>query len=133
MRPKLVTMLLLGGAVFAGQQPGSVLLYSECSDSSQIARVLQNSDAVAVRHSFSGGAQACYSVSVTAHDGQVIDGFLLGAHHPAVIQFERQQQSYIAQVFTPPAPKKTQAKVQARSRQHSHTFWNPFSTHSGTK
>ena len=130
---KFAALLAFALAAYAQPQPGSTLLYSECSDTSQIARVLQSSDTVAVRHSFSGGSQACYSVSVTARDGQITEGFLLGAHHPAIIEFERQQQSYISRTFSPPGPKKASPKTQARARQHSHTFWNPFTTHSGTK
>lgn len=132
MNPKLCAMLLLGAAL-AVAQSDSALLLSDCSDSSDVKRVVQSSDAVVVRHSFAGFSQTCYAVTVTGLNGDAVDGFLLGARHPAVIRFERQEETYIAQVLPGPAGAKPNPKPPARPKQHSYKLWNPFSSRAGTK
>jgi hypothetical protein len=128
MGKKLSATLILGAAVVWAQSD-STFLYSECSDASRITRVIQSGDAVEVRHSLSGGSETCYAVSVTAAGGEHFEGFLLGAAHPAVIRFERQEESYIAQAFGSAASKKPNAsRPAARPKRASRSSWNPFST-----
>lgn len=132
MNLKLSAALLLAGVALAADSD-SALLFSDCSDASEIKRVVQSTDTVAVHHSLAGGAQTCYSVSVAAENGKVMEGFLLGSEHPAVVAFERNQQNYVAQVFTPPAPAKKQNHPKAVARAKPYKLWNPFSSRSGTK
>jgi len=125
---KLSATLILGAAM-AGAQSDSTLLYSECSNTSSIRRVIQSADTVEVRHSLTGEAETCYAVSVTTAGGEHVHGFLLGAAHPAVIRFERQQESHIAQAFGGAASEKPNAKKPvARHKRAWRSSWNPFST-----
>jgi hypothetical protein len=133
MNPTLGAILLLSGTI-ALAQSDSALLFSDCSDSSGIKRVVQSSDVVEVRHALVGGPQTCYAVSVAAGNGDVVEGFLLGARHPAVLRFERQEQAYIAQALpSPTEPKPNHPKPAAPRKQYSHKLWNPFSARAGTK
>jgi hypothetical protein len=132
MNPKLGAVLLLAGMAFAAQS-GSALLFSDCSDSSEVKRVVQSSDTVMVRHSLEGGPQICYAVTVSAENGNKVDGFLLGPAHPAVIAFERKEQDYIAQVFTGPTDVKKQSHPKPVAHAKPFKLWNPFSSRSGTK
>jgi hypothetical protein len=132
MNPKLGALLLLAGTTLAAESD-SALLFSDCSESSEIKRVVQSSDMVVVRHSLAGGPQTCYSVSVAAGNGNVVDGFLLGSKHPAVVAFERKEQDYIAQVFTGPVEMKKQNHPKPVARAKPYKLWNPFSSRSGTK
>jgi hypothetical protein len=132
MIPKLGAVFLLAASAFAAESD-SALLFSECSDSSEIKRVVQSTDTVVVHHSLAGGPQTCYSVSVAAGNGNVMQGFLLGSEHPAVIAFERSEQNYIAQAFSPPAQAKKQNHPKAVARAKPYKLWNPFSSRSGTK
>src|SRR5271168_1736786 len=104
MNPKLGAVLLLLAGTALAEQSDSALLFSDCSDSSEVKRVVQSSDMVVVRHSLEGGPQTCYAVSVAGEDGKTVDGFLIGPAHPAVIAFEQHEQDYISQVFTGPKP-----------------------------
>lgn len=136
MNPKLCAMLLFTGTL-ALAQSDSALLLSDCSNSSDVKRVLQSSDVVVVRHSFAGYSETCYSVSIAAETGDVVYGFLLGTKHPAVIRFEHQEENYIAQVLpgpgdTRPVPKPA-PKTAARPKPHKYKLWNPFSSSAGTK
>ena len=135
MGGKLIAIFLVGcGVALAQSNVDAVLLLSECSDSSQVRRIVQSSDVVEVRHSLAGGAQTCYAVSITAGDGNVLDGFLLGPHHPAVIAFERSEQAYIAQALPqPPGASQNHAKAPARPKQYARKFWSPFGSRAGTK
>jgi hypothetical protein len=132
MIPKLGAVFLLAASAFAAESD-SALLFSECSDASEIKRVVQTTDTVAVHHSLAGGPETCYSVSVSAGNGNVMDGFLLGSAHPAVAAFERNQQNYVAQAFTPPSEAKKQNHPKAVARARPYKLWNPFSSRSGTK
>jgi len=132
MNPKLCALLLLGGTL-AMAQSDSALLLSDCSDSSDVKRVLQSSDVVVVRHSFAGYSQTCYSVSINSETGDVVYGFLLGATHPAVVRFEHQEENYIAQVLPGPTVPKPVPKPPARPKPHKYKLWNPFSSSAGTK
>jgi hypothetical protein len=140
MRLKLAAMLVWGGTLALAQSDPE-LLFSECSDSSEVKRVVQSSDVVVVRHSLAGDAQTCYAVSIAAGNGKVVDGFLLGASHPAVLAFERKEEDYIAQVlpgqvFPNPAgaTPRNQPKPVLRPKPHySHKLWNPFSTRASAK
>jgi hypothetical protein len=125
MNPKLGAVLLLAATTLAAQS-GSALLFSECSDSSDVKRVVQSSDTVVVRHSLDGGPQTCYSVSISSENGNVVNGFLLGSSHPAVIAFESKEQDYIAQVFTGPTEAKKQNHPKAVARTKPFKLWNPF-------
>jgi hypothetical protein len=131
MNPKLGAVFLLAASAFAAESD-SALLFSDCSDASEIKRVVQSTDTVMVHHSLAGGPQTCYSVSLAAENGKVMDGFLLGSAHPAVVAFERKQQDYVAQAFTPPEAKK-QNHPKAVARAKPYRLWNPFSSRSGTK
>jgi hypothetical protein len=135
MRLKLAAILLWGGTVALAQSDAS-LLFSECSDSSDVKRVVQSSDVVVVRHSLAGDAQTCYAVSIAAGNGKVVDGFLLGASHPAVLAFEQKEEDYIAQVLPGPSGPKPQGppKPVLRPKPHySHKLWNPFGTRASAK
>ena len=130
----LAALLVLSGTL-AFAESESVFLFSECSTSSEIRRVVQSSDVVVVRHSFSGYSETCYAVTVSPDNGKKLDGFLIGVDHPAIARFERQEQDYIAQSLpapaeTKPAHPKTAA---ARPKPPAHKFWNPFSSRAGTK
>jgi len=128
MSGKLSAMLIFGAAI-AWAQSDSALLFSECSDASSIQRVIQSADLVEVRHSLAGGAETCYAVSVKTGSGEVVEGFLMGARHPAVIRFERQEESYIARAFSTPTEKKSNVpKTSAHRKRVTHNRWNPFST-----
>jgi len=89
--------------------------------------VIQSADVVEVRHSLAGGAETCYSVSVAAENGKMVEGFLLGATHPAVIRFEHQETAFIAQAMSPAIPAKASGAKTSR-RAKGHKSWNPFST-----
>jgi hypothetical protein len=133
---KLSAVFLVAcGAAFAQSSLNAVLLLSECSDSAQVRRVVQSSDMVAVRHSLAGGEQTCYAVSITAADGNLVEGFLLGARHPALIAFERNEQTYISQALPQPSSvSQPQAKVPARPKHYGRKLWNPFGSRAaGTK
>ena len=133
MTRKLGVVLLLAGR-FALAQPDSALLLADCSDSSDVKRVVQSSDVVVVRHSFAGFSPTCYAVSVTAEQGDLVEGYLAGAKHPAVIQFERQEQNYIAQALPGPAvTKPNPPKALAPPPQYTRKLWNLFSSRAGTK
>lgn len=132
MNPKLGAVFLLAASAFAAESD-SALLFSDCSDTSEIKRVVQSTDTVVVHHSLAGGSQTCYSVSVAAGNGNVVDGFLLGSKHPAVLAFDRNQQNYVAQVFAPPPQAKKQNHPKAVARAKPYKLWNPFSSRSGTK
>lgn len=132
MNAKLGAVLLLAGAALAAQSD-SALLFSDCSDSSEVKRVVQSSDMVVVRHSLQGGPQICYAVSVAGATGNVVDGFLIGSQHPAVLAFESREQDYIAQVFTTPAAPKKQNHPKPVARSKPYKLWNPFASRSGTK
>ncbi len=115
-------------------QPDSTLLVADCSDSSDVKRVVQSSDMVVVRHSFAGFSPTCYAVSVTSEQGELVEGYLVGAKHPAVIRFERQEQNYIAQAL--PGPTVTppnHPKPLPPPTHYSHKLWNLFSSRTGTK
>ena len=133
MNPKLGAVLLLLAGTALATQSDSVLLFSDCSDSSQVKRVVQSSDRVVVRHSLEGGPQTCYAVSVSGENGNVVNGFLIGSEHPAVLAFERKEQDYIAQIFAGPADVKKQSYPKPVARSRPYKLWNPFSSRSGTK
>jgi len=131
MNPKLGAVLLLAVTTLSAQSD-SALLFSDCSDSSQVKRIVQSSDTVVVRHSLEGGPQTCYAVSVAGENGKTVDGFLIGPAHPAVIAFEQHEQDYISQVFTGPKPAAANhPKPVARAKPFK--LWNPFSSRSGAK
>jgi len=132
MNPKLGAVLLLVGTALAAQSEPALLL-SDCSDSSEVKRVVQSSDTVLVRHSLEGGPQTCYAVSVSGENGNAVDGFLLGAAHPAVIAFERKEQDYIAHVFTGPTDPKKQIHPKPVAHTKPFKLWNLFNSRSGTK
>jgi hypothetical protein len=130
MNPYLGAVLLLAATGLLAQSD-STLLFSDCSEMSEVKRVVQSTDAVVVRHSLEGGPQTCYSVSVSGENGKTVDGFLIGPMHPAVIAFEQKEQDYISQVFTGPKPAApNRPKPVARAKQFK--LWNPFSSR-GTK
>jgi hypothetical protein len=130
MNPNLGAVLLLAATTLLAQSDPA-LLFSDCSETSEVKRVVQSSDAVVVRHSLEGGPQICYSVSVSGENGKTVDGFLIGSTHPAVIAFEQKEQDYISQVFTGPKPA---APNRPKPVAHAKPFklWNPFSSR-GTK
>ena len=100
MNPKLGIILLFGAALIHAQthaQTDAALVFSDCSDSSDVKRIVQSADTVLVRHSIAGLDQACYSVLVTSEMGDVVEGFLVGGKHPAAIRFERHEKNYVAQ------------------------------------
>lgn len=132
MNPKLGVVLLLAVTAALAAQSESALLFSDCSDSSEVKRVVQSSDTVVVRHSLEGGPQTCYAVSVAGENGKSVDGFLIGPAHPAVIAFEQHEQDYISQVFTGPKPA-TPSRPKAVAHAKPFKLWNPFSSRSGTK
>jgi hypothetical protein len=130
MNPNLGAVLLLAATTLLAQSD-SALLFSDCSETSEVKRVVQSSDAVVVRHSLEGGLQTCYSVSVSGENGKTVDGFLIGPVHPAVIAFDEKEQDYISQVFTGPKPP-TPNRPKPLARAKPFKLWNPFSSR-GTK
>jgi len=130
MNPKLGAILLLAATGLPAQSD-LALLFSDCSETSDVKRVVQSSDQVVVRHSLEGGPQTCYAVSVAGENGKIVDGFLIGQTHPAVVAFEQNELDYIAQVFTGPKPARpNRPKPVARAKPYK--LWNPFGSR-GTK
>ena len=114
---------------FAPLRADSVFLFADCSDSSNVKRVIQTSDRVTVRHSLAGGPETCYSVSVTGATGEVVQGYLLGETHPAVVAFERQEESYVAQSLSKTAESNgPSSKPAVHAKRAARKFWNPFAT-----
>lgn len=110
MPPKLMTTVLLGcSAALAQPASDPVLLFADCSDASQIRRVVQTSDLVEVRHSLAGDSQTCYAVSLTTAQGERVNGFLLGGVHPAVAAFDREVQARIREGLA-----RTQGRIELR-------------------
>jgi|SRR5579871_1152321 len=132
MNPTLGAVLLLAATALAAQSD-SALLFSDCSETSEVKRVVQSTDAVIVRHSLEGGPQICYSVTVSAENGKNTDGFLIGPSHPAVLAFEQKEQDYISQVFTGPKPPAAPARPKPVAHAKPFKLWNPFSSTRGTK
>ena len=84
------------------QSPGqSFDLLRDCADSSSVVAEILAADPVQVRFSVAGGSNTCYAVSATA-DGRQIDGYLLGAAHPAIETFVRGVQADIPELPPPP-------------------------------
>jgi peroxiredoxin len=97
----------LAAAVGLAQAPSAGLpLLGSCGDANDVKATIQRSDTVQVRYSLAGTGQDCYAVSVTL-DGRVAEGYLLGAEHPAIADFERVrslQPAILPYVPPPPAP-----------------------------
>jgi hypothetical protein len=127
MNPRMGAILLLAGSGLVAQSEPA-LLFSECSDTSAVKRIVQASDLVVVRHSVAGGPQTCYAVSVSGESGRVLEGFLIGLNHPAVRAFDHKEEEYIAQVFTGAAETKKQSQPKPMARAKRYKFWNPFSS-----
>lgn len=87
-----VLLLFVATLAFAGPQSDTILLFASCSDAGELRGVMRKSDAVQVRYSLAGDSETCYSVFATVH-GKVLEGYLLGAEHPAVVAFEQQARS----------------------------------------
>jgi peroxiredoxin len=104
------TFLPLLAPVMMAQAPASRLpLLASCEDANDVKVTIQKSDAVRVRFSMAGSGQDCYSVSASV-DGRVVDGYLLGADHPAIAEFERmrsRQPAIMPYVPPPPPPPET--------------------------
>src|SRR5271154_6671558 len=66
----------------------SIPLLADCSDPSSIVATIQKSDGLRIRHSLRSGQDVCYAVAVTV-DGKTLEGFVNGAAHPAIEEFER--------------------------------------------
>ncbi len=98
--------VLLGVApiIAVGQSSGDGLaLFGSCDGGNPIATI-RSSDPVQIRYSFAGGTETCYAVSATAN-GKEVEGFLLGAAHPMIAEFEKEARSHIPAIPDPPKPK----------------------------
>jgi len=95
---------LLAPVMMAQVPEDRLSLLASCSDVTGVKATIQKSDAVRVRFSMAGSGQDCYSVSVSL-GGSVVDGYLLGAEHPAIAEFERMRSSQPAIMpYVPPPP-----------------------------
>jgi peroxiredoxin len=100
--------------VLMAQVPEDTLsLLASCSDVTGVKATIQKSDAVRVRFSMAGSGQDCYSVSASV-DGRQVDGYLLGAEHPAIAEFERMRSRQPAIMpYVPPPPPPPEAEKPA--------------------
>jgi peroxiredoxin len=98
---------------FAQAAPAGLPLLGGCDDANDVKATIQKSDAVRVRFSMAGSGQECYSVSATV-DGRTVDGYLLGAEHPAIAEFERMRSRQPAIMpYVPPPPPPPESEKQA--------------------
>jgi hypothetical protein len=81
----------------------SLPLLADCSDPSSVVATIHTSDPVRVRYSLGGGRETCYAVAVTK-DGKTVDGFVVGAGHPDVAEFERAARLRVPEIPPPPPP-----------------------------
>jgi peroxiredoxin len=89
---------------FAQTPPTTLPLLKSCDDANDVRVMIQKSDTVRVRFSMAGAGQECYSVSVSLED-RVEEGYLLGAEHPAIADFERMRSKQPAIMpYVPPPP-----------------------------
>lgn len=95
-------LMLAVGAVPPAAGAGLALLAS-CSSESETVATIQVSDPLQIRYSMGGESQLCYAVSVTV-DGKVVQGYLLGAAHPAIGEFEREARTHVPEIPPPPPP-----------------------------
>ena len=134
MSLKLAAILLWGGTLALAQSDAS-LLFSECSDSSEVKRVVQSSDVVVVRHSLAGDAQTCYAVSIAAGNGKVVDGSCSARAIRRCWLSSRKKKIILLRCRQPAGPKpQNQPKPVLRPKPHySHKLWNPFSARASAK
>jgi peroxiredoxin len=87
-----------------GQDPRtSVPLLANCWDAGEIKATIRTSDPIQVQYRLSGGAQMCFAVSATVN-GTIVQGFLLGTGHPAVVAFDRESRIPAPAVAPQPPP-----------------------------
>ncbi len=94
--------ILTVGVVPPAAGAGLALL-SSCSSESETVATIQASDPLQIRYSMGGESQLCYAVSVTV-DGKVVKGYVLGAAHPAIAEFEREARTHVPEIPPPPPP-----------------------------
>jgi len=100
----LSRMWFFAALAAAPQAAGAGLaLLASCSSDAETVATIQASDPVQIRYSMAGDSQMCYAVSV-AVGGKAIQGYLLGAAHPAVAEFEREARTHVPEIPPPPAP-----------------------------
>jgi peroxiredoxin len=106
--------LVLTAALGAAQAESAGLpLLGSCDDANDVKATIQKSDTVRIRFSMAGSGQECYSVSASV-DGRVLDGYLLGADHPAIAEFERMRSRQPAIMpYVPPPPPPPEAEKPA--------------------
>ena len=100
-----LTLALAGTAGFA-QAPGGLQLLASCDDTTDVKATIRTTDAVQVHSSLAGSGQQCYSVTASV-DGQELRGYVLGAGHPAIVEYERvraRQPVIMPYIPPPPAP-----------------------------
>jgi peroxiredoxin len=88
-------------------------LLASCSSEAETVATIQASDPLQIRYSMGGGSQVCYAVSVTV-DGKAVQGYLLGAAHPVIAEFEREARTHVPEI--PPAPAPPPAATQAAAK-----------------
>jgi peroxiredoxin len=94
--------MLALGAVPPAAGAGLALLGS-CSSEGETVATIQASDPLQIRYSMGGESQICYAVSVTLN-GKVVQGYVLGAAHPVIAEFEREARTHVPEIPPPPPP-----------------------------
>src|ERR1017187_6534659 len=79
-------------------------LLDGCTGSAAKLVPIHPSDSVEVRYSITGNDQACYAVTVNLGE-RLLRGYLLGAVHPAVAEFEQAARSCIPALPVPEKPR----------------------------
>lgn len=95
-------LLSQGLAFFADSAGGARLpLLADCSQGSDVVASIETTTPVSIRYSMAGDSETCYAVTVTL-DGKALNGYLLGARHPAIAQFDSDPRGRIPEIPPPP-------------------------------
>jgi peroxiredoxin len=78
-------------------------LLASCSSDAEKIATIQSSDPLQVGYSMAGESQMCYSVTVTVN-GKAVKGYVLGAAHPTIAEFEREARTHVPEIPPPPPP-----------------------------
>lgn len=93
----------------SAQEPDQFPLLKSCTKDAEILAMLDAGHTVKVRFNYAGDAGNCYAVTATV-GGNNINGYLIGAGHPAVAAFEKEVRSQSLAIPAPaPSPVPTQA------------------------
>ena len=89
-------------------------MLASCSEPEKAGAMIHSSDELRVRYSLAGYQQTCYAVTVTQNEKQ-INGYVLGAAHPAIAEFEREARTHIPEPPPPPPPPKPAAPASVKA------------------